>query len=220
MKKKAVCFVDDEPDEIRRFREYLAGRFMIGAGSSPDQALQDLRHQGRKKPDLFLLDLYFPDDGPLTADQIEQIHKERLTFLKAQAKYRSVLSKIGQTSSGGFRIARDLRSRSRVAISFFTRKGTLDDAISAYEEHGAISVIKKPDPDPSQAERHGIREAYDLAFKDAAELKAAEIERAIRRSSWWGKHSQTIVGFVMGILTGLVARLIWVLVAGWWQGVG
>lgn len=31
-KKPSICFVDDDPEEIRRFRENLDGVFEIGAG--------------------------------------------------------------------------------------------------------------------------------------------------------------------------------------------
>ena len=61
---KVVCFVDDDPEETRCVREFLGDRFVIGAGQSIPAALEDLRNKGVNKPDLFLLDMYFPK-GPL-----------------------------------------------------------------------------------------------------------------------------------------------------------
>ena len=116
-------------------------------------------------------------------------------------------------TEGGFRIARDLRKRHRIGIAYFTRKGTLEDAISAYEDHDAISVIKKPDPDPDPdsevVDADQVAKAYDAAMRDHANLLAGQIARAIRRSSWWGRYRDHVVGFGLGIVASLLATAIW-----------
>ena len=38
------------------------------------------------------------------------------------------------------------RLGSDTGIAFFAIKGTVDDAIQAYEQYNVLSVIKKPDP--------------------------------------------------------------------------
>ena len=108
-----------------------------------------------------------------------------MKFLQAQAEFNGVLAQLGQTAEGGFRLARELRQRDRKQVFvFFTRKGTLDDAISAYEDVGALSVIHKPDPNVSEIHDGQIEKAYDRALQAQAELIAAKIDRAIYRSSW------------------------------------
>jgi hypothetical protein len=60
-----------------------------------------------------------------------------------------VLSDLGQGIEGGLKLAKEVTSRSwhsRTPFVFFTRKGNLLDAITAYEHSEALSVIKKPDP--------------------------------------------------------------------------
>ena len=58
--KPPLCFVDDGPDEIRRFKSTFGDRFTIGAGQTLDDALRDLRSQGEDEPSLCVLDMYFP----------------------------------------------------------------------------------------------------------------------------------------------------------------
>ncbi len=207
MKKHAICFVDDDQEEIKRFREALKGRFVIGAGQNPDSALEDLTNQGRKKPDLFLLDLYFPEEGLPTDEDLEKLHDARAAYLKAATTFRTLLTQLNQTSEGGFKIARDLRQNHRIGIAFFTRKGTLEDAISAYEDHHAVSVIKKPDPNPEDVGSGNLSQAYDNAIKDGAERLEGHILRAIRRASWWGQHRDLVLGLAIGFAGSLAATV-------------
>jgi CheY-like chemotaxis protein len=68
MDMRALCFVDDDADEVRRFRGQLGGTFLIGAGTSLPEAIERLKRQGRGEPDLFVLDMYFPEGPPNTAE--------------------------------------------------------------------------------------------------------------------------------------------------------
>lgn len=56
--KNSICFVDDDQDEIRRFRDSMGERYTLGAGVTLDQAIEELRQNRVPKPDLILLDLY------------------------------------------------------------------------------------------------------------------------------------------------------------------
>lgn len=38
-RKKTICLIDDQVDEIERFRRFLSDRFNVGGGTSIDQAL-------------------------------------------------------------------------------------------------------------------------------------------------------------------------------------
>src|SRR5713226_8561654 len=119
--KKAVCFVDDDPEEIQRFRCNLEREFDIGSGTSLDEALNDLRAQGRARPNLFLLDLYFPEGPRNTEEELQELARARQEFLRAQAAFLAVLGRLGQSARGGFSLARRLQSESRVGFAFFTR---------------------------------------------------------------------------------------------------
>jgi CheY-like chemotaxis protein len=205
-RKRSVCFVDDDPDELARFERSLGDRFMIGVGQTIEDALADLQRKGGKKPNLFLLDLYFPTGGVSGASQQRELHEKWIHFLKAQAEFRSFLSRIGQSSEGGLELARRLRQRGRVPFSAFTRKGTLDDAIAALEA-GAVSVIKKPDLNPPDATL-SPKEQYDRASLESAPLKAGEIEAAIRKTSWWSRYGNVTIAAILGFSTSFLASVI------------
>jgi DNA-binding response OmpR family regulator len=212
MSREAICFVDDDPREVERFERYLGKYFRIGAGQSPAEARAKL---GGRKPRLWVLDLYFPKGAPPAREQLERLHGARREFLDAEARFRNVLAGLGQGREGGLDMARDLQTRGQAGIAFFTRKGTLEDAIVAYEDIGAFAVIKKPDPNPE--DRTGdagdidLNDAYDRALARSAELIAGRIRRAIRHSTWWGKHKTWLIGFTSGIGVSLAAVAVWAL---------
>ena len=178
MKRRALCFVDDEPEEIRRFRSCLDSDFIIGAGASPESALEDLRRQGRRQPDLWVLDMYFSEGGALRPEQLERLHIARLEYLYAERRFRALLVELGQTSNGGFQLARHV-SPSKVPFVFFTRKGTLEDAIIAYEDLGAAAVLKKPDPEGVPSADEPLADAYDDALRKASRVLVGRFNRII-----------------------------------------
>jgi CheY-like chemotaxis protein len=174
-----VCFVDDDPDEVRRFRRYLGGRFLVGAGTSLAAALEDLRAQGPNVPDIFALDLYFPRGEPNTPEEREELAGAWARFLEAKAGLLAVLERLRQSPDGGFALARQIAELfPGIPVSFFTRKGTLEDAIEAFEL-GAASIVKKPDPDPDLLSVGATAEAYDAAFERDLPKVVRGIERAL-----------------------------------------
>lgn len=66
---KSICFVDDDREELRRFLECLGDRYIIGAATSLDEAIGELRRRRARKPDLFVLDLYY---GPAMSDAMRE----------------------------------------------------------------------------------------------------------------------------------------------------
>ena len=112
MPTDAICFVDDDPEEIRRFRRLLASRFVVGAGTSLPAALEDLRAQGRERPDVFALDLYFPEGEPNTDDERAELARAWERFLLAKAELAGVLARLRQSPDGGLALAR------RIAVEF------------------------------------------------------------------------------------------------------
>ena len=207
LRKHTVCFVDDDPEEIRRFRDNLDCEFVIAAGTSIDEALTELRKKGRKKPDLFILDLYFPEGGRNTEEEVSKIHSARVAFLKAQVKFLTVLAQCRQAPHGGLELARDLDNEfGSIAYIFFTRKGMLEDANRAFK-YGALKIIKKPDPNESEMEDRSISDAYDIAFKNNAGQIAQEIKDAIKISTWWWRNKKTVIGFLIGVLSSLIGGI-------------
>jgi len=213
MPNKSVCFVDDDPEEIRRFRENLNSVFTIGAGTSIPDALEDLQKNGLDKPDLFLLDMYFPS-GPLsTQEELHELELARADFLTAQSKFLSVLVRVRQSSRGGFNLVEELKSKNQVMrwgqvpYAFFTRKATLEEGIEALD-NGAIRVIKKPDPNTTEKEGRSLSEAYDLAFKNQKTDVARNINDARRRATWWWRHRGDIRGIIIGVVVTILGGVV------------
>ncbi|MGA2625171.1 MAG: hypothetical protein ABSF91_15045 [Bacteroidota bacterium] len=204
-KPKSICFVDDDPEEIRRFRENLKARYCIGAGTSVSQALEDLKKNGGRRPKLFLFDLYYPT-GPLnTKTELEELAHARQEFLKAETKFKEVLCKLRQSSDGGFRLARIIHKNRirKIPFAFFTRKGTLEDAIAAYDG-GAVSIIKKPDPNQDQNKSGN---PLDMAFSSNLNNISRAIEEALTRSTFWWKYRWIIVTLIIGLVSGFLSSI-------------
>lgn len=91
-KKKAICLIDDDSDEIKRFRTSLAPRLIVGAGTSIASALEDLRASGHERPDLFLLDMYYPESQPDISDPQMRLNKARAKLLRSEAEFYRTLA--------------------------------------------------------------------------------------------------------------------------------
>ena len=205
--KPPLCFVDDGPDEIRRFKSTFGDRFTIGAGQTLDDALRDLRSQGEDEPSLCVLDMYFPRNRMNTPEELASLSEARQRFLEAENEYRLTLARFEQSSDGGFQLANSVRQRlgSNTGIVFFTRKGTLDDAIQAYEQYDVLSVIKKPDPTAEEAKQLGIENSYDAALEEMGPFIYGRIDRAIRKASFWGRYRDRLTFLMLGILASIIA---------------
>ena len=180
-RKAAVCFVDDDPEEVRRFRRLLANRFVVGAGTSLPAALEDLRAQGRERPDVFALDLDFPEGEPNTDDERADLARAGVRFLEAKAELTGVLARLRQSPEGGLALARRIGGEfPGIPVAFFTRKGTLEDAIAALES-GADAIVKKPDPDDRERAGWSTAEACDAALARDLPKVVRGLERALAR---------------------------------------
>jgi CheY-like chemotaxis protein len=210
---KAVCFVDDNIGEIKRFKDNLKDHFIIGAGTSITEALSDLQKRGVRKPDLFILDLYFPEGPRNTEEELMRLDGAREALLEAETEFLSVLAQLKLSSHGGLELAKGLKERwGSTPFIFFTRKGTLEDSVRGLRQ-GALKVIKKPDPNKSERKGRTVSEAYDLAFENDAGKIAYEINDAIRLSTWWWKNRKIVAGFLLGLLSSIVAGAIFTFLA-------
>jgi thioesterase domain-containing protein len=194
---RSICFVDEDEDEIRRFRSIMRDRYIIGAGYTVPDALSDLRQQGVKRPDIFLIDLYY---GPETDDTKRAEVAEAHERISEKAKELGVLLvKAGQTPHGGFELAEQVRRKhSQIPLAFFSRKATMEDAERAY--HNSIAVIRKPDPDDNDT---GTRaERYDAALKRHRDELVRRIDGIIGKNTWWVRHRrwvELVIAFVLGV---------------------
>src|ERR1700730_6394495 len=181
-KKYSVCFVDDDPDELSRFKKYFSDSYFVGVGTNFARALNELRRTHAGKPDLFVLDMYFPNRVNTRAER-DALNETWEKLCGANNELSAVLAKMEQTVDGGRRLAQRAKSQGRQFV-FFTRKGNLVDAIDAYENIGALSVIKKPDP-PSLAKARSkleIKAARDEAMRRLSDQIKEKIDLAISRA--------------------------------------
>ena len=182
-RKLALCVVDDDPDELARFERYMKKEFYIGIGSSVDDAQRDLESKHKRKPDLFVLDMYFPTKVNNDADRaaLDQRWEE---FCAAEEKLKTALLQLGQSLKGGRALAKQVRALGKRFV-FITRKGNLNDGIEAYEHIGALSVIRKPDPPISVGaprSKKQTKKARDHAMKELANNIRDEIKSAVQRA--------------------------------------
>ena len=125
-RKHSLCFVDDDPEELQRFQESFKSLFVVGVGQTLDDALADLRRQGPRKPDLFVLDMYFPEGSLNTKAEQEELRLAWSEYNSAHANFMSVLARLRQTSKGGYALAENVQKKCRSRnYVFFTRKATL-----------------------------------------------------------------------------------------------
>jgi hypothetical protein len=86
-KKHVICFINDDPEELRRCQKNLEDHFVVATGTSISTAIEDLNNKGFGKPDLFLLDLYYPEGSTSSSKELQSLAAARLESLKAQAKF-------------------------------------------------------------------------------------------------------------------------------------
>jgi hypothetical protein len=182
-RRLALCVVDDDPDELARFEKYMKKYFYVGTGSSVEDARTDLQRKHRRKPNLFVLDMYFPTKVTSDADRAE-LDQSWEEFCAAEDKLKTVLGRLGQSSKGGRNLAEQVKSLGKHFV-FFTRKGNLNDAIEAFQHTEALSVIKKPDPQLSAGaprSKEQTKKARDHAMKELGTNLRDEIKTAVERA--------------------------------------
>jgi hypothetical protein len=221
--RRKLCFVDDDRNELERFKRAIASDdFIVGIGATIGEALNDLKVQGKRRffgicspsgPDLFVLDMYYPKEGTTSEAQLLKLGRAWDEFRVAETALKQVLGDLNQDFSGGRLLAKQISSRSLLTTTpfvFFTRKGNLIDAIEAYEDTKVLSIIKKPDPEPpvNEAER---KQAYDRAMIDHRDNIVRALEYALHRASFWYRYRK----FLSGVFTGVAASAMFSLLLSW-----
>ena len=189
MKKRTVCYVDDDEVEIDRFRRNLGKYYVIGAGTSLDAALDELNRNGIAKPDVILLDLYF---GPLPDEKKrEEMTKADVELAARERKVRQLCLDAGLTPEEGFKLADESKKRfRRVPRVFFSRRAFLEDAMRVREQ--GMELLEKPDP--------GEGENYEIAYELHREAIKRKIDRIISLNTFWARYGQRIVSFLLGLV--------------------
>ncbi len=90
--KRSSCFVDDSDHELQRFRKNLKSRFNIGIGRTLDDVVADLVKQRYKKPDLFVLDLYFPEEPLNSEAELTKLSEPWTKYGRAHSEFLAVLA--------------------------------------------------------------------------------------------------------------------------------
>ena len=89
-KKRRICFIDDEQDELSRTALVLSQHFTIGTGPALDTAVNTLQ----RRPHVFLLDMYYgPETRPLDRVCVAQKWQE---LSQAQRDFYDLLRSLHQ----------------------------------------------------------------------------------------------------------------------------
>ena len=154
-----ICFVDDdEKFEIPLFCDVFGEAFDIIAASDYAELKSQIDSRENWKPDLFVLDLYFPS-GPANREAIEALRAEPLSvendnaeirtayrnYLRAKARLAGVLNAWKQNANGGLILAEKIVvDYPDVPIVFYSRKATLEDVVRCMAAKNVWSVERKP----------------------------------------------------------------------------
>jgi CheY-like chemotaxis protein len=154
-----ICFVDDDKEfEIPLFCDVFGEVFDIIAASDYVELKSQIDSRENWKPDLFVLDLYFPSE-PANIEAIKALKAEPLSvkndnaeirtayinYLKAQDRLARVLDAWKQNANGGLILAKKVvADYPYVPIVFYSRKATLKDVVQCMAARNVCSVERKP----------------------------------------------------------------------------
>ncbi len=154
-----ICFVDDDEEfEIPLFCDVFGEAFDIIAASDYVLLKSQIDSRENWKPDLFVLDLYFPS-GPADKDAIKALMAEPLSvkndnaeirtayinYLRAKDRLARVLESWKQNANGGLILADNVvADYPDVPIVFYSRKAKLEDVVRCMAAKNIWSVERKP----------------------------------------------------------------------------
>lgn len=197
-----ICFVDDDPKELQRFRAAFSAHFDVVCGHSVQQCAEQLHVEGKpRRVRLWVLDMYFPAAGTQnTPEQREEMNRRFAELTRVRQGFESFLAQLGQGPTGGLEALREVRRQTpNVPVVFLTRKGTLGDAIAA-RDAGADAVLIKPQPPAGDDP-----EALDAALAEQAEPLAARFAAIIEQHQARSRRRQglaVLITFALGVLAG------------------
>ena len=203
--RQVVCFIDDDPDELERFRTAMSGRYQVITATNMTACRDQLATLGRKRPDLWVLDLFFPiDEGAgNTPEQLTEMNSKYLALYEQVNAFSAFLRSINQGPEGGRKKLRECRSIGSPVV-MLTRKGSLDDVVSCLDD-GAAAVLKKPMPAGRPSDPNAMKAAMDRAMADNAGYLIDHFENVIREHRHWARHRAKYI-FIFGIALGTFVR--------------
>jgi hypothetical protein len=226
-KKYSLCFVDDDENELNRFKVAFEEEFYVGIGTDLGKAETNLRsvlprrwfNFWGRKASLYVLDMYFPTGTTNTSEQRAELAEAWGSCCKADRRLKTVLAELHQTFDGGRELAARVKRRGilrKPAFVFFTRKGNLEDGILAYEQVKPMAVIKKPDP---WDENDMSEEAKDDALLMSRDTIGKKLQSAIDNATFYYRHKEAVIAslicFATGIPTGILANWAFLLFHGY-----
>ncbi len=201
---KTVAFVDDDERELRRFEKALGPYFHVVTGLGYSQCADKLVKSGKARPDLWVLDLYFPGDGVVNSSaQRDEMNAKYQQLEGHTREFKSFLEGIGQGIDGGIELLRKCVSTKSPVVSL-TRKGTLEDSIKCVD-NGARMVFKKPGPSSLAVSGCDLNSAFDEAMESSARYLKDKFEEAISASSHW-ERCKHVYTFFLGILVSILIK--------------
>jgi CheY-like chemotaxis protein len=203
-----LCFIDDDPEELRRFEEAMKKfEYTCVAATSYSEIQRKLEEQ-KLSPDLWVLDLYFPSQGSTNSPQQRAEVVERYADLEHKThEFRAYLETVHQGASGGIKRLQRCRHGYDVPVVMFTRKGNLEDAIQCFEA-GAAAVLKKAMPPALEGDAPAKIAQLDKAMIDDADHLKNYFVDNIKRGTFWYRHENWInrlIGALVGALVGALA---------------
>ena len=154
-----ICFIDDDGDfEIPLFRDVFGSEYDIITATDYEDARKQIDGRPDWTPDLFVLDLYFPDGAPDTEaiatlknkplelpDDSAGIRTAYTNYVRARSRLQDVLAAHKQGPGGGLRLATMVaRDFPETPIVFYSRKATFEDVVKCLASKGVRWVEKKP----------------------------------------------------------------------------
>ncbi len=205
-RKPIVCFIDDDKNELERFQAAMEQDFICIIGDGYSDIIQQLQER-KLKPDLWVLDLFFPIGGHVnTSEELSEMNDRYAVLEKAVQDFRAFLKNIRQGPEGGIELLKTCLKNHKAPVVMFTRKGTLDDAIQCRDE-GAISVLKKPMPGYWPDSEKEKKKMMDEAIIQNRAYLRDKFHTAISSNTFLNKH-KLLIGLLGGaLLSGLIGAL-------------
>jgi CheY-like chemotaxis protein len=154
-----ICFIDDDEEfEIPLFCDVFGEAFDLITASDYVELKSQIDSRESWKPDLFVLDLYFPS-GPSNREAIKALRADPLfvendnaeirtayrNHIRAKERLAGVLDAWKQNANGGLKLAEKVTADyPDVPIVFYSRKATLEDVVRCMVARNVWSVERKP----------------------------------------------------------------------------
>ncbi|MHC4172697.1 MAG: response regulator [Planctomycetota bacterium] len=187
-KRTVVCFIDDDSDEVEAFERVFGADFKVVADTTPQRVLDELKRT-KLKANLFVLDLYFAKGKASSEQERNRMVELKEEVDKAQKRLSDYLSEIKQSRDGGIEIMKYIRDNyPTTPIVFYTRKGSLEDAVVCMDK-GADGVLAKAAPPQfdSKADRlkqieQAARDCHDaLAMRFFCKASTSNVMKKVIR---------------------------------------